>query len=258
MKISIITATWNSAATVRDTFDSILKQTYQDYELIVKDGGSKDNTVDIIREYEPKFNGRMKWVSESDKGLYDAMNQGIALATGDVVGLLNSDDFYTTENTLQKVADAFKDQTIDAVCGDIHFVDDKDLTKCVRYYSSRIFKRGLMRLGFMPAHPSFYCKREAYIKYGSFDTSFKIGADFENLLRLIYINKINIKYLPIDFVTMRTGGVSTSGLQSHKQIMKDHLKALKKNGVYSNAFILSLRYIYKVFELVVSKANKRN
>ena len=258
MKISIITATWNSAATVSDTFDSILKQTYQDYELIVKDGGSKDNTVDIIREYEPKFNGRMKWVSESDKGLYDAMNQGIALATGDVVGLLNSDDFYTTEYTLQKVADAFEDETIDAVCGDIHFVDDKDLTKCVRYYSSKVFKRGLMRLGFMPAHPSFYCKRESYLKYGSFDTSFKIGADFENLLRLIYINKINIKYLPIDFVTMRTGGVSTSGLQSHKQIMKDHLKALKKNGIYSNVFILSLRYIYKVFELVVSKANKRN
>ena len=195
----------------------------------------------------------MKWVSEHDKGLYDAMNKGIALATGDVVGILNSDDFYTADNILQKVVDAFKDNSLDAVYGDVHFVNNDNLSKSVRYYSSKIFKRSLMRLGFMPAHPSFYCKRSAYLKYGSFDTSFKIGADFENLLRLIYVNKIKIKYLAIDFVTMRTGGISTSGLQSHKFIMCDHLKALKKNSIYSNIFILSLRYIYKIVEVLRSK-----
>ena len=253
LKISIITATFNSGATVRDTFDSILRQSYQNYEVVVKDGGSKDNTLDIIREYEPKFEGRMRWISSPDKGLYDAMNQGIAMASGDVVGILNSDDFYTSDTILESIASAFGKKDIDAVYGDIHFVDCSNLDKCVRYYSSKPFRRGWMRLGFMPAHPSFYCKKEVYDKYGAFDTSFKIGADFESLLRFIFVNRIKTTYLPLDFVTMRTGGISTSGVSSHKQIMKDHLKAFKKNGVYTNAFILSLRYFYKIYEVLKSK-----
>ena len=253
LKISIITATFNSDSTVRDTFESILRQSYQNYEVVVKDGGSKDNTLDIIREYEPRFEGKMRWVSSPDKGLYDAMNQGIAMASGDVVGILNSDDFYTSDTILECIASAFGKKDIDAVYGDIHFVDCSNLKKCVRYYSSKPFRRGWMRLGFMPAHPSFYCKKEVYDKYGAFDTSFKIGADFESLLRFIFVNRIKTTYLPLDFVTMRTGGISTSGVSSHKQIMKDHLKAFKKNGVYTNAFILSLRYFYKIYEVLKSK-----
>ena len=253
MKISIITATFNSASTVKDTFESVLGQTYKEIEYIVIDGLSKDNTIDIIKEYEPKFGGRMRWVSEKDKGLYDAMNKGIAMATGDVVGILNSDDFYTSDDALQTIADNFNGNGIDAVYGDIHFVEDKDLTKCVRYYSSAIFKRSLMRIGLMPAHPSFYCKRDVYTQYGAFDTSYKIGADFESLLRYIYINRIKTRYVKKDFVTMRTGGVSTEGFGSRKQIMKDHLRAMKKHGIKSNMFVLSLRYPYKVYELIASK-----
>ena len=250
MKISIITATFNSGQTVRDTIESVLHQTYEDIEYIIKDGGSKDNTLDICREYESKFGGRMKIISAPDKGIYDAMNNGIEAATGDVVGLLNSDDFYTSNDVLQSIADAFKENNIDAVYGDIHFVKDNDLTKCVRYYSSALFKRGWMHLGFMPAHPSFYCKKEFYEKYGYFDTSFKVAADFENLLRLIYKGKIKTKYIKKDFVTMRTGGASTAGFSSRKTIMKEHLRGLKKNGVYSNFFLLSLRYFYKIYELI--------
>lgn len=251
MKISIITATYNSASTIRDTIESVLRQKYQDYELIIKDGGSKDDTLDICREYEAKFEGRMRMISASDKGIYDAMNKGIEAATGDIIGLLNSDDFYTSSDVLQAVADAFvADDKIDAVYGDIHFVKDDDLTKCVRYYSSALFHRRWMRFGFMPAHPSFYCKKACYEKYGCFDTSFKIAADFENLLRLIFIGRIMTQYIPKDFVTMRTGGVSTAGFNSRKTIMKEHLRGFKKNGICSNAFLLSLRYFYKIYELI--------
>ena len=251
MIISIITATYNSASTIRDTIESVLRQKYQDYELIIKDGGSKDDTLDICREYEAKFDGRLKIISASDKGIYDAMNKGIEAATGDIIGLLNSDDFYTSNDVLQAVADAFvADDKIDAVYGDIHFVKDDDLTKCVRYYSSALFHRRWMRFGFMPAHPSFYCKKACYEMYGCFDTSFKIAADFENLLRLIFIGRINMQYIPKDFVTMRTGGASTAGFNSRKTIMKEHLRGFKKNGIYSNAFLLSLRYFYKIYELI--------
>ena len=248
MKISIITATFNSGKTVGDTFMSVLNQTYNDYELIVVDGGSKDDTVEILRRYEPIFNGRMKWISEPDRGIYDAMNKGIAMATGDVVGILNSDDFYTSNGILRKVAITMQDKNIDAVYGDVHYVHDNDLKKCVRYYSSKPFRRMWMRFGFMPAHPSFYCRREVYERYGTFDLSYKVAADFECLLRLIFVNRIRTKYLPVDFVTMRTGGASTRGFASHKQIMRDHQLAFKRNGVYSNVIMECMRYVYKIYE----------
>ena len=250
VKISIITATFNSGTTVSDTIESVLRQTYFDYELIIKDGGSKDNTLEIVQKYAPMFGDRLKVMSAPDKGIYDAMNKGLEMATGDVVGILNSDDFYTSDDALQTIAEAFEQNEIDATYGDVHFVKDEDLTKCVRYYSSAIFKRKLMRFGFMPAHPSFYCKKACYEKYGYFDTSFKIAADFENLLRLIFIGGIKTHYIKKDFVTMRTGGASTAGFRSRETIMKEHLKALKKNGVYSNVFLLSLRYFYKLYEII--------
>lgn len=253
MKISIITATYNSGSTLRDTIESVLNQTYKDIEYLVIDGESKDNTLDIAREYEPRFEGRMRIISEPDKGIYDAMNKGIAAATGDVVGILNSDDFYTANDILEKINSAFVQNDIDAVYGDIHFVNDNNLDKCVRYYSSKGFKPWKMRMGWMPAHPSFYCKREIYEKFGAFDCSFKIGADFENLLRLIFVNKIKIQYTALDCVTMRTGGASTSGVSSHKQIFKDHMRAYKMNNVYSNCLFESSRYVSKAINLGMQK-----
>lgn len=257
MKISIITATWNSGKTIKDTIESILRQTYEDIEYLVVDGASKDNTMEIVRSYESDFGGRMRYISEPDKGIYDAMNKGIAMATGDVIGILNSDDFYTSDTVLETIASVLESSGADAVYGDIHFVDDDNLDKCVRYYSSAGFRRWKMRLGWMPAHPSFYCKREVYNKYGAFDTSFKIGADFENLLRLIFVNRIKTQYIPMDCVTMRTGGASTSGFASHKQIYKDHRKAYYKNNVYSNILFEGIRYTGKIVELVVQKVSNR-
>lgn len=251
MIISLITTTFNSSRTLRDTFDSVLRQSYKDIEYIVVDGGSSDGTVDIIKEYEPRFEGRMRWLSEPDKGIYDAMNKGLALATGDVAGFLNSDDFFDSDDVLSRVAVAFgKDSSIDAVYGDVDYVRRDDVSKVVRHYSSKVFKRGLMRLGFMPAHPSFYCRRELYSR---FDISYKIAADFENLLRILFVNKANAMYLPFTFVTMRDGGVSSSGISSHLQINKDHHRALRENGVYSNYLLLSIRYFYKICELTKVK-----
>lgn len=256
MKISIITATWNSGVTLRHTIQSVLSQSYSNIEHIIVDGGSTDCTMEIVHELEPKYQGRLRYISEQDKGIYDAMNKGISMATGDVVGLLNSDDFYTSNDVLENVAKAMSDPNVDAVYGDIHYVNDNDLTRCVRYYSSRVFRRGLMRMGFMPAHPSFYCRRAIYERYGTFDTSLRIAADFENLLRLIFVNRIRTKYIPEDFVTMRTGGASSSGMVSHKQILKEHMIAYKQNGVYSNLLLEGLRYLYKIGEIIVSKFSR--
>lgn len=254
MKITLITVTYNSSNTLKSTFESILKQSYTDIEYIVVDGSSKDNTLSIIKEYEPLFKAKLKWISEPDEGLYDAMNKGIRMATGDIVGILNSDDFFTSNNVLQEIATTFKkNKELDAIYGDIHFVNPDNLQKCVRYYSSKVFKRGLMRLGFIPAHPSFYIRRECFDKYGLYKTDYKIAADFEFLLRVIYKQKIRTKYLPMDMVTMRTGGASTSGIKSYVGIMKEHLRAFKENEIYTNVGLLSLRYIYKVGEIIKSK-----
>lgn len=249
MTITIITATFNSEKTLRTTFGSVLAQSYKDIEYIVVDGYSIDNTLDIIKEYEPHFKGKLKWVSEPDKGLYDAMNKGISMATGDIIGILNSDDFYTSTDVLSTVAKEI--ENFDAVYGDIHYVTPSDLTKCTRYYSSKAFRPWMMRLGFIPAHPSFYCRREIYARYGLFDLDFKVAADFEQLLRLIYINRISTKYIAKDFVTMRTGGASTSGFNSYKAGLCDHMLAYKKNNIIGSYFLESLRYIYKLAEIAI-------
>lgn len=257
VKISVITAAWNSGKTIEDTLRSVLNQTYGNVEHIIVDGNSDDHTMDIVKKYADHYRQRgfsLKWISETDDGIYDAMNKGISVASGDVVGLLNSDDFFTTTSVLEKVASEFADveNPVDAVYGDIHYVNPDRLDKTVRYYCSKKFKREWMRMGFMPAHPSFYCRRDIYKKYGLFDTTFKIAADFEQLLRLLYIHQIKARYISLDFVTMRTGGISTSGFSSHIRIYSEHRTAYRKNGVYSNIFLESARYIYKIIQVCKS------
>lgn len=258
MKISIITATFNSGQTVHDTIKSVLNQTYEDIEYIIKDGSSKDNTLDICREYESKFGGRMKIISEPDRGIYDAMNKGLDASTGDVVGILNSDDFFTSNDVIAQVADAFEsDESIDAVYGDIHFVKDENLKKCTRYYSSKGFRPWLLRFGFMPAHPSFYCKKEVFEKYGLYDLQYRTSSDFEMMVRLLGKQKIKTKYLPLDFVTMRAGGESTAGLASKKKVNNDIERSLKAHGIYTNQLFQGVRYAWKACELLVTKIKNR-
>lgn len=253
MKISIITATYNSGATLRDTIESVLGQDCSDWQHVIVDGGSKDNTVDIIKEYAPRYGGRLRWISEPDKGLYDAMNKGIAMADGEIIGILNSDDFYSSKDVLSKVTQEMKNTDVDAVYGDIHFVNDDDLNTNVRYYTSKYFRRWMMKMGYQPAHPSFYCRKSIYYRYGAFDIDFKVAADFENMLRFIYINRIRTRYLNLDFVTMRTGGASTSGWASHRRIISDHRKAFKKHMMLSGYILDFFRYPFKLIELVATK-----
>ena len=250
MIISLITVTFNSTKTLRCTIQSVISQSYSNIEYIIVDGGSRDETISIIKEYEPRFNGRLKWISEKDDGIYDAMNKGIQMASGDIVGILNSDDFFTSDNVLAAIIAEFNRYSLDAVYGDVHFVRSDNLHKSIRYYSSRIFKPKLMRLGFMPAHPSFYCWKDCFLKYGFYKIDYSICADFELLLRFIYVHKIVTKYIPMDMVTMRVGGVSTNGLKSHIKILREHLRAFKENGIRTNLFLLAIRYFYKVTEFI--------
>lgn len=249
MKVSIITVCFNSEEYLEDTIKSVLSQDYSDIEYIVVDGKSKDNTCALITKYESLFNGRMKWISEPDSGLYDAMNKGIKMATGDIVGTLNSDDFFTADNVISKIVQTFTQNNVELVYGDIHFVNPGNLDKCVRYYSSAVFKPSLLRLGFMPAHPSMYMKRACFDKYGFYSLDYKIAADFDLVARYIHKHKIGYKYLKLDFVTMRTGGESANRLQLNKETVR----ACKHNGIYTNMLILPLKYFYKIFEFVKKK-----
>ncbi len=251
MKISVITATWNNAATLGQTIRSVLEQDYDDYEHIIVDGGSTDGTRELVDSYRERYGDRLKFVSEKDDGFYYAINKGLKMATGEVVGFLNSDDFFNSRSVLSTIAKEVSD--VDAVYADVHYVDDSDLSKSVRYYSSKNFRRWKMIMGFMPAHPTFYCKKSTYDRFGHYDTDLRIAADFEMILRLIYVNRIKTRYIPKDCVTMRTGGLSTSGLSSHKRIFKDHLLAYKKNKVNSNVALEGVRYLCKVIGLVRQK-----
>ena len=247
MKITVITATYNSAATLRSTIESVGCQKYNgEIEYIIMDGGSTDQTLDIISQYP---NIVTKVVSQPDKGLYDAMNKGIALATGDVIGILNSDDFYTSDDVLSVIADEFANKSVDAVYGDIHFVNPNNLTRCVRYYSSATFSPWTLRFGIMPAHPSFYVNHECYERYGAYDLNYRIASDYDLMVRFFYKHKITYSYVKKDMVTMRTGGVSTRNVRNRLLITQEDVKACRKHGLYTNVLFVSLKYFCKIFEL---------
>lgn len=228
MKISIITATYNSGATARDTIESVLSQNYSDFEHIIVDGGSKDNTLDIIKEYEPKYNGRLKWISEPDKGIYDAMNKGIMMTTGDVIGILNSDDFYASNNSLNLIAKNIEGK--DIVFGDLIFVNQTDTNRIVRSWKGSPFKEGSFFKGWHPAHPTFYARKECFEKSGSFDIGYQVSADFELMLRFLEKEKYSSNYIPENLVKMRIGGESTNSIKNIIKGNKFVLKAFKKNG----------------------------
>lgn len=244
--ISIITATYNSAATVGSTIESVLAQTYKDIEYIVVDGSSTDGTMDIVKAYEQQFKGRMHYVSEPDRGIYDAMNKGIGMATGDIVGILNSDDHYTTDDVLEAVVQEINGY--DAVYADVHFVRHDRPERVVRYYSSAMFRPFWLRFGFMPAHPSFYVRKDIYNKVGTYSLDYKIAADFDMMVRMFHKHHIKAKYIKKDFITMLTGGTSTKNIHNRLLITKEDVKACRRNGIYTNLLMVSCKYLYKIFE----------
>jgi glycosyltransferase involved in cell wall biosynthesis len=244
MKVSIITATYNSASTIRDTLESVAKQTYSNIEHIIIDGLSKDNTLDIVKEY-PHVE---KVISEKDKGIYDAMNKGIRAATGDVVGILNSDDFYPHNNILKKVTEEFRIKKVNAIIGDILFVSPNNIKKVVRYYSAKRWKPSKFVKGYMPPHPSFFVYKKFYEQLGVYQIDYKIAADYELLIRFLATNQLSYSYIPEAIVHMRAGGVSNESIKSRYVLNQEIVRACKENGLNTNMLILSLKYVNKIFE----------
>lgn len=232
MRISLITATYNSSLTLCDTLQSVLRQTFTDIEYIIVDGNSTDQTISIVKEFEKKFGGRLRWISEPDKGIYDAMNKGIRMATGDVVGILNSDDFYNSSDVLLQIAMAFeKEPWLDGVYTNLYYVNHNDPQKIVRHWVSSEFKVGSFAKGWHPAHPTLYLRREVYERYGLFDLDFKLAADFELMLRFFEKNRIKTKYLNITTIRMRLGGATSKNLSNIREGNIECIKAFKKNGI---------------------------
>lgn len=247
MKISIVTATYNSAATVRDTLESIASQTYENIEHIIIDGVSSDQTLDIVAQYPHVA----KVSSEKDKGIYDAMNKGIQIATGEVIGILNSDDFYDSNQVIENVMRFFEDQTVDAVYGDLQYVHPRDTSKIVRTWKSGEFNKRNFYLGWMPPHPSFFVRKKAYEQFGYFNLALKTAADYEIMLRFLFKNDMKVKYLPQVLVKMRTGGVSNISIWNRIKANREDRLAWHINGIKPRFFTLVLKPLRKINQFVI-------
>ena len=228
MKISIITSVYNNASTIEDAIKSVLSQTYTNIEYIVVDGASKDGTTEIIKKYENQIS---KFVSEKDKGIYDGLNKGVDLATGDVIAFLHSDDIYENENVIADVVKLFESTNTDSIYGDLVYVDKNDTNKIFRYWKSGEYTFKKLCNGWMPPHPTFFVKRKFYEKYGKFDLSYGIAADYDFMLRMLGKYKITTAYLPKVLYKMRVGGASNRSIKNIIQKSQEDIKALKNNGI---------------------------
>jgi len=280
MKITLITACYNSAGTIRTAIESVLSQRGVDVEYIVVDGGSSDGTVDIVKEYATRQSSQairqsvnpsicqspisLKWISEKDRGMYDAINKGIKMATGDVVGILNADDVLAGDDTLAKIAAQFEGrgkgeegrEEIDCVYADIRFVREGGTVealraaKTVRYCSAKRWRPWMFRFAAMVPHPSFYVRRECFGRLGGYSLDYRICADFELELRYLYLAKLKAAYLPECVVVMRMGGASTSGWRSNVEINREDLRALRSHGIWSCLSLIYLKYFFKIWGFV--------
>jgi glycosyltransferase involved in cell wall biosynthesis len=290
MKITLITACFNSEATIRTAIESVLSQKGVDVEYIVVDGGSKDGTVEILKGYEKKFLNlstfqpfNFRWLSEKDSGMYDAINKGIKMATGDIVGILNADDVLASDDTLAHIAAHFEEcqtvenrsdlistvsnnKCIDALYADIRFVTRQDAAspsreavgdlrnaKTVRYCSAAKWRPWMFRFAAMVPHPSFYVRRKCFERLGGYSLDYRICADFELELRYLYLAKLKAAYLPECVVVMRMGGMSTAGWRSNVVINREDLRALRSHGVWSCMPLIYLKYLFKIWGFVFKR-----
>jgi len=249
LKISVITVAYNSSATIETTLDSVQAQGYPELEYILVDGGSTDATLDVVRKY-PELVTQL--ISEPDRGIYDAMNKGVQRATGEIIGILNSDDFYLHSHVLQEVADAFAaDPALEVLMGDVDFVSDEDLDKPVRVYRATGFRPWMLRLGLMPPHPAVFVRKSAYERIGLYKLGYKIAADFDFLVRLLLIGGAKYQVSGARWVRMRTGGASTAGWRSNLISTREMLRSLRENDVFSCTPLLLLRLPIKFLRQVL-------
>ncbi|MFT5822655.1 MAG: glycosyltransferase involved in cell wall biosynthesis [Crocinitomix sp.] len=246
MKISIITVAFNSAQTIEDTIQSVLSQDYPSVEYIIIDGGSTDGTMEIVNRYKAQIT---TIISESDKGIYDGMNKGIALATGEVVGILNSDDFYANENVLSHIAAQFKPET-DAVYADLVYVDQVQTDKIIRKWISGEYVHGAFKKGWMPPHPTLFVKNEIYKKLGSYSQELRSAADYEFMLRVIHKHQIKLNYLPEIIVQMRAGGVSNASFKNRIKANKEDRLAWKMNDLKPGSLTFIRKPLSKIKQFI--------
>lgn len=254
MKISLITVCYNSAAVIRTALDSVIAQKGAEIEYIVVDGGSTDGTVEILKDFEVKVKGvgvernfSFKWISEKDNGMYDALNKGIKMSTGEVIGWLNADDILASDDVLAKVAAAFAaDPTLDGTYADIRFVRELG-GPTSRYCSGRHFRPWMFRFGTQTAHPSSFFRRASFDRWGFYSLEFGMFGDFELLCRFIWRYRAKMRYLPLCTTVMRAGGASTNGWRTTLKINQTDLRALKANGCWSCYAFLYIRYLFKIW-----------
>jgi glycosyltransferase involved in cell wall biosynthesis len=246
MKVSIITVCFNSEKTIEDTIKSIQSQTYPNIEYIVIDGNSKDCTNEIVAKYQKIVSVH---ISETDAGLYDAMNKGITIATGDIIGIINSDDVLADELVIEKIVAGFNDNSVDAVYSDLIYVSEHNLSKPTRLYSSKVFSKRMIKFGIMLPHPTFYVRKRCYEELGVYKTNYRVAADFELLARFMSKGFKAIR-LPFISVKMREGGISSSGLLWRIHQNFEIVRACKENGFYTNIFLVMLKLPYKLFTLL--------
>ncbi len=239
-KISLITVSFNAGSHIAETISSVKSQSYDNLEYIVVDGGSTDETIDIIKKNN---NFITRWISEPDRGIYHAMNKGIAMSSGDIIGFLNADDILVSPDALSNVAQQFQNKEIDAIHGDLVFFDE-DPSKPVRKWE--FIENGSFFKGWHPAHPTFYVRRSCYEKYGGYDETLKLSSDFELMLRFIEVQKISIKYLPKEIVKMRIGGATTGSIKNMVRGLKETRKAFLINNLHYPLLYPLYRYLPKV------------
>ncbi len=248
LKISIITVSYNSERTIEDTIRSVLNQSYSNIEYILIDGASNDSTPEIINKYSSRIS---IFISEPDNGIYNAMNKGIALADGDIIGFLNSDDVYAHPDVVKNIVDSFLQNHVDSVYADLVYVDAGDTNKIIRYWKAKEYKENSFLNGWMPPHPTFYVKREVYMRLGGYNTRLKSAADYELMLRFLHKNRTSTHYLPEVLVKMRIGGMSNSNLRNRWRANREDRLAWELNGLKPKFLTLIRKPFSKILQFLI-------